>query len=161
MTRRMILLVAAFLVVGSAPAPAQPPGGGPGEGGGPGQGGGPGEQAPPRVDPDLMRAMRAKMEALNNFDIKTMWVVLSLQVTIDPARFDTMHAAFRESWSRRAAILTDTGSDTDWEAIRDEMAGMRKDLDEKIKAGLSKEELKAYQDGMKQQEQARPSIPAR
>ena len=153
MTRRMILLVAAFLVVGSAPAPAQPPGGGPG------QGGGPGEQAPPRVDPDLMRVMRAKVEALNSFDIKTMWVVLSLQVPIDPARFDTMHAAFRESWSRRAAMLTDTGSDTDWEAIRDEMAALKKDLDKKIEGGLSQDELKAYQDGMKQQEQSKPKRP--
>lgn len=157
MTRRISLLVAVLLLVGSALAlaPAQPPGGGPGEGGSPGQ------QGPPRVDPDLMRTMRAKMEALNNFDIKTMWAVLSLQVTLDAARFDSMHTSFKESWSRRAALLAKTGADADWEAIRDEMAAMKKNLDEKIEAGLSKEELKTYRDGMKQQEQLRPQLPGR
>jgi len=31
-----------------------------------------------------MMAIREKLEALNAFDIKTMWTVLRLQMTLDP-----------------------------------------------------------------------------
>jgi hypothetical protein len=80
-----------------------------------------------------MMAMREKLEALNAFDIKTMWAVLSLQVTLDPGELDAMRQTFKDSWTRRTEVLAKTNDDTDWGAVEDQLTGMKKDLDGKIK----------------------------
>lgn len=156
MFRHSMRYVITFLAFAAIPlmlatASAQGPGGRMGGGRHGGPGGGPEGR-------DDRREMSAAMRAL---DLGPMWAVLSFESGASGATLESLRPAFADAWKQRVSVLEHARDDgkIDWQGVGRDFEKTRRDLDAKVKAALSADEMRRFEDAMERLDDMRPRRP--
>ncbi len=137
---RMGLLALVFLA-GSVGVNAQP-------GGGMGRGGG------MRGNPERMEKVRDQMAALRAFPVDEVWAALSLGMDVPDDKLKVIRVIMTDAWKKRQEWLVLAQEHGSWKDVKEELEDLKKAVDGQLKSVLDKNQQKALQTLLKQNERA-------
>ena len=108
-----------------------------------------------RGDSEQMEKMRAQMEAVRVFQVDALWSALSFGLDLPEAQMLVLKPIMANVWSKRNMLMNIGKERGSWEEVRDELKDLKKDVDQKLKDILSKDQQKALKKLLK--ENAPPS----
>ena len=146
---RGLLWAVVLLAAGVVNADAQWGGG---YGGGLGGGGGTTRRQSPRGNPEQMKKMIARLDAIRVLPVEAMWTALSLGMTLGEDQLVTLKPVMVDAWKQRQQLLAEAQPKDTWEEAKQKLNDLKDKVDVQVEAALTKDQQKEYKKLLQQQD---------